>query len=201
MVHMFDRIIGVHQGGDDRKGRIMARPIIKTALFLALFTCWVFLGCSQKEETAPAVAAVKARLKSAVRVDPGDFEAAPLAGGTAVLFARLAAFWVRDGHVYAGNGMALMWADGVDRAPVGINIDSIEAAIAGQLTINQNLRLRHAHSSAVGAAARDKPIVAWRGTDRFFRRGYVGLELLNDGQILGYDTPEEAIMDGFGPER
>jgi len=49
--------------------------------------------------------------------------------GTAVLVGDHAAYWVKDGKVYAANGFAKMWSPQLEYAPVGIDISVVRKAI------------------------------------------------------------------------
>jgi hypothetical protein len=45
----------------------------------------------------------------------------------------LAAYWVKDGRVYAANGFAKMWSPGIDYASSpAITIDSVKNAVVEQ---------------------------------------------------------------------
>ncbi len=58
-----------------------------------------------------------------------EYEAAELEGGVAVLVNDFGAYWVRDGVVYAANGVAKTWSPALDYSPTGIDIDTIEDSI------------------------------------------------------------------------
>ncbi len=58
-----------------------------------------------------------------------EYKAGPLKGGVAVLVNNNGAYWVKDGVVYAANGFAKTWSPGVDYAPTGIDIGTVEDAV------------------------------------------------------------------------
>jgi type IV pilus assembly protein PilM len=57
------------------------------------------------------------------------FRTGPLSNGTAVLVDDQAAYWVKDGTVYAANGVAKTWSPNIKYAPTGIDIDSVKQAV------------------------------------------------------------------------
>jgi hypothetical protein len=64
-------------------------------------------------------------------------KSAPLAKGTAVLVDDLAAYWVRDGRVYAVNGVAKELSGGISYAPPSIDMSALEGALEGKATQGQ----------------------------------------------------------------
>lgn len=57
-----------------------------------------------------------------------EFLMGPLKGGMAVLVADLAAYWIKNGHLFAANGHAKSWSPEINYAPVGIRFDDVEKA-------------------------------------------------------------------------
>ncbi len=62
-------------------------------------------------------------------VMPFKWAEAPLAGGTAVVLNDTAAYWVREGVVYACDGNARAWSPGVPDAPPEIDLLAVERAV------------------------------------------------------------------------
>jgi len=60
------------------------------------------------------------------------FEEAPLQGGTGVLLNGLGAYWVKDGIVYALNGLAASYSPGVSYGPPGLGKLELLEALAKQ---------------------------------------------------------------------
>jgi hypothetical protein len=98
---------------------------------IALCICLVAVslsGCGGPEDS-PSMAAVRETLKQ-----PGNArssQSAPLANGVAVLVEDTAGYWVRDGKVYAVNGVAKELSGGISYAPQSIDMQAIQAAIGG----------------------------------------------------------------------
>lgn len=96
--------------------------IIILILAVSISTCQ---GGSE-DPYADDIAAVKDSITANVAQ---AYEAGPLQGGTAILVNDFAAYWVKDGVVYAANGVARMWSPAIPVAPTGIDIDSVEEAV------------------------------------------------------------------------
>jgi hypothetical protein len=98
---------------------------------IALCICLVAVslsGCGGPEDS-PSMAAVRETLKQ-----PGNArssQSASLANGVAVLVEDTAGYWVRDGKVYAVNGVAKELSGGISYAPPSIDMEAIQAAIGG----------------------------------------------------------------------
>ena len=58
-----------------------------------------------------------------------SFREGPLEGGTAVLVEGTAAFWVKDGIVFAANGTAKTWSPTVEYSPTGIGFLEVQASV------------------------------------------------------------------------
>ena len=82
----------------------------------------------ERPECRQAVALVRKTLRPGLSVD-ADFKAGPLKNGTAVLADDMAAYWVPGETVYAANGVALTWSPSTQRAPAGIDIDTVSGAV------------------------------------------------------------------------
>ncbi len=89
-------------------------------------------GNSAKSVTASEtpITAVKATVEKQ-RNAMGSFKTSPLNGGTAVLSSRDWAYWVKDGQVYAANGLAMGASPNIPKAPVGVGFSEIENAVKG----------------------------------------------------------------------
>lgn len=60
-----------------------------------------------------------------------SWETGPLYGGTAVIMNEVASYWVKDGTVYACNGIAMGSSPGVPWSPPSVDNAAVEAAIRG----------------------------------------------------------------------
>jgi len=85
-------------------------------------------GCCG-ENTGEAVSAVGATMTDAAPSGL-SFTEGPLKGGTAVL-AGNAAYWIKDGTVYAANGFAKTWSRSLEYSPIGIDYSSVKNAVSG----------------------------------------------------------------------
>jgi len=76
-----------------------------------------------------ATTAVK-RTITAVSSSGRTYLAGSLKGGTAVLVDDMAAYWVKNGRVYAANGFARTWSPSISYATDSdISFDSVEQAV------------------------------------------------------------------------
>ncbi len=76
-----------------------------------------------------AISAVK-RSITAVSSSGRTYLAGSLKGGTAVLVDDMAAYWVKNGRVYAANGFARTWSPSISYATDSdISFDSVELAV------------------------------------------------------------------------
>ena len=76
-----------------------------------------------------AISAVK-RSITAVSSSGRTYLAESLKGGTAVLVDDMAAYWVKNGRVYAANGFARTWSPSISYATDSdISFDSVELAV------------------------------------------------------------------------
>jgi hypothetical protein len=76
-----------------------------------------------------AITAVK-RTITAVSSSGRTYLAGLLKGGTAVLVDDMAAYWVKNGRVYAANGFARTWSPSISYATDSdISFDSVEQAV------------------------------------------------------------------------
>ena len=114
--------------------------LIRSLLSVLVFSVFVFLAVGSNDEDSSDKTARKktsySKASSLVKKTFKDkwkyvysFEEAPLQGGTAVLINGTAAFWVKDGKVYALNGLAKNVSDSIEYGPVGMDIDEVEDAI------------------------------------------------------------------------
>ncbi len=60
---------------------------------------------------------------------PSSFKVAPLNGGVAISANDRGAYWIKDGKLYAGNGMAKGWSAGVPYAPLEIDYNTLKQAV------------------------------------------------------------------------
>ncbi len=82
---------------------------------------------SKNTSYSKASSLVKKTLKG--KFNSYNFKEAPLQGGTAVLLNESWAYWVKDGKVYALNGLAKDASYSIEYGPVGMDIDDVEDAI------------------------------------------------------------------------
>ena len=77
---------------------------------------------------SPAVLAVQRTVQHG---DPAawTYQEGPLENGTAVLAGSGAAYWVKDGVVYAGNGTAKTLSPSLEYAPGGIDRGTISQSV------------------------------------------------------------------------
>ncbi len=100
---------------------------IAIMLLVLLLSGSIMVSCSG-ENDAKAISAVKATIEKQ-RNAMGTFKTAPLNGGVAVLSSRDWAYWVKDGKVYAANGLARGASPNIPIAPTGVGFSEIESAI------------------------------------------------------------------------
>ncbi len=126
---------------------IQEKPFYKTFWFYAIIIIALFLyeigkyitedrktsksisnkSAREKTSYSKASSLVKKTLKG--KFNSYNFKEAPLQGGTAVLLNESWAYWVKDGKVYALNGLAKDASYSIEYGPVGMDIDDVEDAI------------------------------------------------------------------------
>lgn len=112
-----------------RKVVTMKNKIVTMSLLL-LLSGTIIVSCGGGDD-AQAISAVQATIKKQ-RSAMGSFRTAPLNGGVAVLSSRDWAYWVKDGSVYAANGLAMSASPNIPTAPGGVGLSEIESAIEGK---------------------------------------------------------------------
>lgn len=92
----------------------------------------IAVGCKPHDASrTPPISAAEQAVKStlAIRFTEYRFEEVDVRGGRAVLLNNLGAYWVKDGVVYALNGLAKSYSPSVEYGPVGLDYEDVERAI------------------------------------------------------------------------
>ena len=100
------------------------------AAFVGLLLFNYFKSGSSSEPDKPrdsaAVSAVKLAIGLNANVD--EFKECPIRGGVGVLVDDMAVYWVMNGVAHTANGFAMTWSPSAPKAPIGINLYSVQDA-------------------------------------------------------------------------
>lgn len=104
---------------------LMSLGCLIPVLIFALMIAWgAIIGGKYSDE----IYAVESTVLMEKR-NLSTFKAAPLDGGVAVMNTLGWAYWVKDGRVYAANGLAMGASPSCPVAPVGIGYSEIQDAV------------------------------------------------------------------------
>ena len=103
--------------------RILLISVILVAMLLGACAAPVIAPTPYADDIEAVNNTITANLKEGL-----DCLAGSLQGGTAVWIGDPGAYWVKDGVVYAANGIAKAWSPNISYAPVGIDFDSVKEA-------------------------------------------------------------------------
>ena len=104
-----------------------ARSLQQVAVVSVAIVFSFVVGCAD-DSTSEAVLAVQDSITGPAPSGL-SYKEGTLQGGTAVLTGN-AAYWVKDGKIYAANGFAKTWSPSLKYSPVGIDFSSVEKAVS-----------------------------------------------------------------------
>lgn len=161
---------------------IKPHSLCRLALVAVLFS-----GCTAQSDQynaaeSDSVQAVRKVLEN-TRHPSQEFQEVAIRGGVAVLVDDLGAFWVKDGRVYALNGLAKSFVPGLSYGPPGLSKSDVRRALRGE----------HATSKAdIVSTPPTRPLKPPVKCDRF------GVQLDQLGEKVGIklvtDLPESTVI-------
>ena len=105
----------------------MKRLFTFIALLFPMLTILNILCCETVEQQeSESVKMVKSSIHINMKIN--NVKEGALEGGIAVMIGN-AAYWVKSGKVYAGNGTAKGMSPNIEYAPTGIDFSSIQEAV------------------------------------------------------------------------